>query len=663
MSWPVVLFLLFSLVVAAGDVSAAASDQTALRIKPGPKRMTEEERAIVADPARQMEHGVVLAQEIYRNENLRTAGELRYHLRAKILSAEGRRLADIVLPFTSLQARLYKFWAWAIHPDGSVSELSKKDVTKQFLARVGKRDIAVRRASIPGVEPGCVIDYGFTIRYDGWISADPIPLQQAWPIRRFRYRWIPWAQAPAMYYISRQEDLDVHVDVGLNAILISADNIEPVPSEPMMPPSEEVRSHIYLYYGSGPRMAKEYWDHFAKEVEKETERFGGTRSFREKLLREVGIGEELPLEEKLTRLYDWIATKVKNISLLSAEESETYLAENGQGPGALEEVVARHQGYARQLDRLFAVFGRALGAETSIVLATDRRIGFWKPTLLDEKQFQSWVVAVHLPDAPPDDLTFVDPGSGLPYGQVPWWLTGSPALMATRKGAKMVKIPIPKASLNTLTSQVDLSFSEGNESVVVDWSLKGVGQAGMSRRRKLRRMEPADREKMLFELCGEGGDFEITQARSPGLEETPGDFALECRGEHFLDGLDESADTYAFHLRGVWLEPVPDLQRGERRLPVIFSYPKTAITHFTIHPPEGFAAGSIPAPVAIRSPFGSYRLSVGKAENTYTVDRFLSRKAMWVPAEYYPRLIEFLDAVRRADGTALIFERVAGEKR
>jgi len=65
-------------------------------IEPGPAVMSEEERALEADPARGIEHAVIVVEETSRAEDKGSGTKTTFHLRAKILSNEGRDLANTI---------------------------------------------------------------------------------------------------------------------------------------------------------------------------------------------------------------------------------------------------------------------------------------------------------------------------------------------------------------------------------------------------------------------------------------------------------------------------------------------------------------------------------------------------------------------------------------
>src|SRR5438093_1066969 len=111
-----------------------------IKIGPGPSVISEEEKAIQADPANGLQDGVVLVDEGEWTENLGMNSDYTYHFRAKILSNEGRDLANIEMPWNMDESGLYEWWGRTILPDGTVLELPKDQFIQQPLIRMGKAE-------------------------------------------------------------------------------------------------------------------------------------------------------------------------------------------------------------------------------------------------------------------------------------------------------------------------------------------------------------------------------------------------------------------------------------------------------------------------------------------------------------------------------------------
>jgi hypothetical protein len=636
-----------------------AADQTKIMIEPGPVTMSEEERSITADPAQGIEHGVILIEETDRNENFTLANEVTYHMRAKILSNEGRSLADITIPFNSEDSKLKEWWARTILPDGEVLELAKDELEEQIIAEHSSGDYAVLKGTLPGVVPGCVIDYGYRVRVEGFIPPAPIKLQQAWPVQELRYRWEPWQERSAAYFVVGGDKVDIDIEQTRDAFLIEASDISPIVEEPYMPPDAVIRAGLYLYYTDAEHDdPQRYWKDQARFVERWTKEFYGSRSLRRKTLEGIAMPADADLQTRLRYLYDWIGANIENTTLRSKEADEAAAAADEEEPNTVKQVLKLGRADSIRLSQLFVGLARELGAEAHIVLAVDRTDNYWQPQMLSLGQFAAFLVGLRVPGAEGETQT-VSPGSGLPYGQVPWWLSGVSTMMATEEGAEKVFIPASKPMENVYKSEVEISFVEDNEIIEIDWSQSGTGQAGYSEKRRLRGRAAEKRDERLRELCGESADLEVVSAESPGLETLAGGYQLRCTCEVLASGVDEDAETFRYQFSGPWIRELPDLTADTRVHPVNFHYPYIVHTVIDITAPEGFVPRPAPAPVSIDSQLGGYRLNITRTPDGYRVERMMALAILGVIAEGYPFLLDHFNAIRRADRTELVFERAA----
>jgi hypothetical protein len=652
---PVFLYI----VVLLSSLSLNAADQTKINIEPGPLTMSAEERSITANPEQGAEHGVILIEETDRNEDMSLANEVTYHMRAKILSNEGRSLADITIPFNSEDSKLKEWWARTILPDGEVLELAKDELEEQILAELSSGDYAVLKGTLPGVVPGCVIDYGYRVRVEGFISPPPIKLQRAWPVKELRYRWKPWGEKSSAYFLVGGDRVDIDIEQHRSAFLIRARDISPVVEEPHMPPDAVVRAGLYLYYTDAENDdIQEYWKNLAKLVERWTKDFYGSRSLRRSTIEAAAVPADADLQAKLRHLYDWLEKNIENTSLRSAEEDEAAAAADEKEPESAKQVMKLSRADSIQIAQLFVGLARELGAEANIVLAVDRTENYWQPQMRSLDQFAAFLVGLQLPGDAEGSALVIAPGSGLPYGQVPWWLSGVRSLMATEDGAETVFIPVTKPTQNVYQSAVEVSFVEDNEIIEIDWSQSGTGQAGYSEKRRLRGRTAENRDKRLRKLCGESADLEVVSAESPGLETLAGGYQLSCTCEVLVSGVDEAEETFRYQFSGPWIRELPDLTAENRVHQVTFNYPYVVNTAIDIEAPEGFVPRGAPAPISIDSPLGNYRLSITETPTGYRVERMMALSILGIKAEGYPFLLRHLNAIRQADRTELVFERI-----
>lgn len=661
-----VLLCLLSVFVFATSTVLAKRAKNKLDIEPGPTTMSLAEKAIVAEPDKGIEHAVILVEESSRDDTFGSGYRLAYHLRAKILSNEARDLGDITVPLVEELGTLSKFWAVVIKPDGTMQKFGKGLLKRQTIAEVQGYTATMLKAALPGVEPGCVIDFGYKLSNSMWFPADPVALQRDWPVRLIRYRWRPYQEWPAAYFITGPEDFAVDIDQSKSAILITAKNVPPHKDEKYSPPEFEVRPHFVPYYRRSNKAGIDYWHETSLRDEEELKDFCGSSSKRKKALAEIGIPTDLDLERKTRFLYDWILENIDNPSFRTAEEeAEAALKKLKTRVVPVEELrdlLKQRRGSRRQITLTFTGLARELGAEAHIVKAVDRTRRYFKPGMLSQQQFSVSFVELRLPGAGTDEPLRLDPADAMPYGQLPWWITGLTGIRSTPKGAETAKIPMSGHDQNRIVTRTTIEFIDDNETMAVNWSRRATGQALLSRRRSLREMAPDKLDERLRELCGEDARFEVDSATTGDLKPLAGGYELTCSGERFTAGLDEDTDKYLFSFDGQWIRSVLDLDPGPRAQQVNLPYCWTEQNEILVQAPVGFAPGQAPKPVKLDNPFGRYSLTARKSEDGYLIRREYVVKRPVIAAQHYPALAEFLEAIRQADDIDLEFVRTAGDE-
>jgi len=624
-------------------------------IVPGPREITPEEKSLSAGSSPEAEHGVVLAEETDRDDRTGVESYVTYRLRAKIFSNEGRSLGDLEIPFSE-GSQLLKWWAWTLLPEGTIREFRRDELREQMLASSAGEKVSSLKGALSAVTPGCIIEYGYRLRQPGIYPRLRVELQRSSPIRRFRYHWSPWGGKAASFRISRGEGLLVEVTRDSRSLFVTGKDLPAVMEEPYMPPLKEVRAAATLYYRAASDDPKDFWTLEAKREVRRAATFA-----REKPLKAALAEANLPagenLSARLKAVYQWLGTHVKRTSLLSAEEEEE--AKDDDDPALFaQDVLESHRATGRQMDSLFVGFARLLGAEAYLVLATDRTDHFFDPALLTIHQFDWSLAAIRLPDDPPDRFTFVVAGSGLPYGEIPWWLAGSYGFLADPKGGKVVILNPSNPVKNFSESKTSISFNLDDGTARVRWSRSDSGQAGLSERLMLRGETPENRRKRLEELCGAWGSFEILRAEAPGLEELASGLRLECEGIMTNTNFTPKWDRYSFRLDGVWEESVPELTATTRIHPLVFSFPRIDQNVIEVDAPPGYTTSQPPAVAPIESPYGHYALFITESPSGYHVERVFSFTSVAVPAAEYEPLRRFLTQVRQADRTAVEFRRI-----
>lgn len=624
--------------------------------------MSEEERQILPDPSSGARDGVILFEEAQRDDRASAAGtRLYFHRRAKILSERGREMASIELPFGSDEVVIDPWWGRTLLPDGTLLELPREGLKERVLRRASGREVRRLVAELPGAAPGCVIDYGYALNCSRRIAWKQIPLQHPWPVRQSRYLWVPrrgGAKIERRIPLSCRERFDF--DVSGDLVRIIGHNVPPIVSEPLAPPESEIaakatfsNSWVEDVNSSGGRARRsDFWGSVATDYEKEIDRFLSPALSMKGIVSTLGIPKDAGLALKLRLAYDWLLTHVENTSLPGSELPRQERVGGEPALDTAKSVLAAGRGTDRQIDWLFMVLARALGAAAHPVLVTDRTDHYWDPLVPSAEQLDFCLVAVGERGAPREESILLDPGSGLPYGQIPWFFAGGSGLFIAAKTGRAVAITTPKAFAKT---EARVAFASDARSVAVEWSRKGWGQQGLVERLAYRGLDAAAKKSQLGELCGAGRGWEITRSEVEGFEDLMSPWSLHCGCRASLRP--EEPREVGFSIGGPWIQRVPELPDATRVNPVVFDFPYEEMTVIEVAPPPGYVPGDLSRPIDLKEDFGRYTLATTRTPDGYRVERGLAILRQQLEATDYARLRSFLEQVRNADETALQFKR------
>ncbi len=638
------------------DIPSLALPPEGHRIGPGPLVMSEEEAALVADVDAGQEHAVVLVDHKHKESLGLVEARVAYHRRVKILSDEALELANIQIPMNAEDDKLHRFWVNVLCPGVTAKKYGKSALEKQVIASDDKRDLAVYRMAVPGVDVGCVLDYGFEFEGTDSLIPAPVSIQQPWPVRDFYFRWRPFLLSPIAFIRTGSKDLAITVTQAGGAIEVIGKELPALEVEAFSPPPTETHASLIPYLDFSFLQGEEFWDGSARSMERRLADFCGTPKHVRGLLMKTGIMASGDKLADARRLYAWIDANIENRGRLSAaEKAELRLAKRERKVDSAKDVIKRRRGRQGQIDYTFTCLARSLHIRSHIVAAVDRRFAYFKPHLHSTSQFHAQLVELEVVDPSTGQNAVVAPGSGLPFGEIPWMYTGLNAFKATKNGAENTRLGVRGPEYSVIRSEAELRFVDDNEAVEVSWSRKGQGYA-RAERSVLRTLPPNELADELRSRCGHGADFEVSEASAGDLEPRDGDYALNCKGELLTD-FDDADEQHRVSIAGAWLSSPPALLPGERRTPVVFSYPLTHDEEIRVHAPEGYTVGALPQARSLSSPHGSYSLIFQRVGDAVIAQRYFVLSSVMVAPTKYGELAEFLGEVRRADSTEIEFVR------
>ena len=128
--------------------------------------ISPEDLALKDNPANPGAHAMILYRKSAVSEKyVNTDGEsISEYFRTKIFTKEGVEYGNVEIPFRKETTDIHDIRARTIRPDGSIVNFEGKPFEKVIEKHSGEKILA-KTFSLPEVQPGCIIEYKYTIQF------------------------------------------------------------------------------------------------------------------------------------------------------------------------------------------------------------------------------------------------------------------------------------------------------------------------------------------------------------------------------------------------------------------------------------------------------------------------------------------------------------------
>ncbi len=652
-SLPRYLAPLFCVMFLAVPAALAAGDEW--------KPITPEELALKIPIVEKDADAEVLFWEVRIDDA--AGGELvkNHYIRIKIFTERGKdSQSKIDIPYLNF-TKVKDIAARTIKPDGSIVELKKEDVFERTIVKVSGLKLKAKSFAVPSIEAGSIIEYRWRESSSGmWANRVRLHLQRDIPVQSVTYYVKPWSGSDyGMRYMPFHVPDSVRFAKDKNGFhKVSMSNVPAFREEPRMPPEDQVRSWILIYYTEDRNSTPEaYWKDLGRAYQEAFKSLTKANDEVRKAAAEIAGDASTP-EQKIERLFEYCRIKVKNIvddaSGLTPEQKEK-VKENKSPSDTLK----RGMGTGRDIDLLFASLATAAGFDARLAMTGDRSEIFFDPSFANSIFLQPTSIAVRVGD----QWKFFNPGYAyVSAGMLRWQVEGQQALITDSKEPVWVKTPLsaPQKSLEKRTAKLTLSEDGTLEG---DVRIEYTGQFAIEKKEYNDEDSPAEREETLREMVKRRMDTaEVSNIQLENVQDPSKPF------------------VYQYHIRipayaqrtgkRVFLQPA-FFQRGlssvfttsTRRHDVYFHYPWSEEDEVTIELPKGFVIESPDAPPPFQAErISDYKVNIGitKDQRTLIYKRsffFGGNEAIMFPATSYELLRQYFDRVYKADNHAITLKQ------
>ena len=572
-----------------------------------------------------------------------------HYLRLKILTEEGRKYANVEIPFVKGTEYVRGISARTIRPDGTIARFDGTVYEKPLVSTRGRKLLA-KTFTLPDVEVGSIIEYRYQHQLQAgyvfdshWILSQELFTRQAKfslePDRDFNLTW-SWPRglpdgtaAPA-----KQRD----------RIRLEAHDIPAFVEEEFMPPQNELKYRVDFIY-SEEKVERDpvvFWKHFGREAFSRTEKFADAPKAMQRVVAQIVQADDPP-ETKLRKVYERVL-QVRNTTFEREKSEQERERDKQRTAHTVEDVWNRGSGSATEVTYLFLALARALGLQADLALVSTRDQYFFNPAVMNPQQLNSSLVIVVLGGK----QMYLDPGIPCtPFGMLPWNETAVRALKLDKDGGSWVDTPLPVPSASRLERKAQLKL-DAQGTLTGKLTIRYTGLEAGWRRFEERNEDDTDRKQFLedqLKLTVPSG-INVTLTNTPDWshadEPLVAEYDLKVSGWASAAGQRQLVRVALFGN-----EDDRAFAHAMRTQPIYFEFPYEHADDIRIEMPAGRHIDSLPRGSSTTDNIErlSYTLAVENEGGVLHLSRQISVHVLLLKVSYYDGLRQFFQAVRNGD--------------
>jgi Domain of Unknown Function with PDB structure (DUF3857)/Transglutaminase-like superfamily len=611
-----------------------------------------EELKMTSEPLAPGAPAILLYRQVDRDDNgpIETS-----YARIKILTEEGRRFADVEIPFDKATENVHAIQARTIHADGSIVNFNGTVYEKPIIQARGVKLLA-KIFTMPDVQVGSIIEYRYRQSFESgyvfnshWILSQDLFTRNAKfslnPYREIgmRYSWpvgLPPDTAPP-----KEEHGKIHLETH---------NVPAFVTEEYMPPENELKYRVDFIYSAdtfagSEKEPKVFWKKYGKKAHGLVEDFVDKRRAMAEAVAQIVEPGDSP-EVKLRKIYERVQ-RLRNISFERKKSEQELERENLKYAKSAEDVWKRGYGDGNQIAWLFLALVRAAGIQADPVIVSTRDVQFFNPGIMNPNDLNSNVVVVALDGRE----IYLDPGIPFaPFGVLPWSETAVGGLRLDKEGGAWITTPLPDPKDSRIERKARLKLTpsgtlEGTLTVTY------TGQEALWRRLEEHGEDDTDRKQFLESQikadipCG----TEVELSNRPDWDSASQTMIAEY--DLKIPGWASAAGQRALLPVGLFgAQDKRSFQHMARIHPLYFSFPHQSADDVSIELPANWQVGSMPKPRDVDHKGVIYSISTEGKNGSLLVNRAVTINMTLVNIKYYPTIQDFFQTVRAGDEEQVI---------
>lgn len=569
------------------------------------------------------------------------------YFRIKIFSEEGKKYADIELPYVPgypFYGRITNVDARTVRPDGTVVPFDGK-IYDKILVKVGRRAVKAKTFTLPDVQPGSIIEYRYTRRWSEqmllnttWNVQHELPLLRAKLTLKpyqssgdfssfFTYVGLPQGKSP----VKVQDRFELELE-----------NMPAFVEESYAPPERILKANVNFYYTSSRVKPSEFWDVEPKNIAKRVDDFLN-RAGAAKTAVATLTGPDPAATAK--KIYAHVQG-FRNYSFELEKTEQEMKKDPIIAAKVVNDVITRKAGSSEDLNRAFVALARAAGLQADVVRVAPRDTTFFSKNLPDADQMSAEVAVVTIDGKD----VYLDPGTPhAPFGTVSWEKSNVPGLRIVKgQPPQWVNTPQPPPDASTIRRVADLKIEDENLTgrIVITYN----GQDALVRRLRVLPDDEADRTKDFEEEAkrwfADGATVKL--ASLTGM--TSFDEPLVATFDVTLPNMVSAAGSRTIVPLSVFFaNRANPFAATERTHAIYFEYPRTDLDEVKLTIPDTLKISGVPTPSNHDAGALAYKTEVKRDGQTVTFKRRMSVSAMLIDQQNYGALRKFYSHLRTLD--------------
>lgn len=619
--------------------------------------ISQDELKMTSEPSAPGVAAIVLYRENKSDDNENF--EYSYY-RIKILTDEGKKYADVKIPYDNQYFHVTDVRGRTIHADGTIIPFDGK-ILDGMLMKGKHLKILEKTFTLPDVQVGSIIEYKYRLHWEQgiafsarWIVQDELFQKHA------KFSYAPYKHEVIVGgFDGSQVGYTTFLPPGSQIVHkydhydLEMSNVPAFIEEDYSPPADEMKYRVRFYYERGSiKSPEDFWALQSREWSSSLGKFISHSSYIEEQARQAIAPTDSP-EQKLRKLYARVQ-QVNNLSYQRERSAAEQKATSYRDNKNVDDVLRQNAGYHNDLTRLFVAMSKAVGIDARVVRVATRDEHFFSENILDFDQLRSEVALVKVDGKD----VFLDPGTKFcPYGLLQWPRTGVKGLVDSGSSqAQFVSTTYP--SLKNAVTQRIAAFNLSE-----DGTIKGkvrlvfTGQEALLRRLEENENDVTgrtkDMEDELRQMLPPSATIHLDEAKGwDGLDE-PLDalFSVEVPGYAATTGKRVLLSTALFEAGNK-----RTFVHEKRENPIYFDYPYRVIDHVTINVPAALQIESLPKQHRVIEDFAGFVTDYQSEGQKVVFRRQLDVAGVMFPVSYYPHVKSFYEQVKSSDDETAVLK-------